>query len=334
MPPTTKKLLESLGGALMSVLVGVNIAGDALVHLFTEATGDATKVLLNTLLRSPDDHFNQGIHELLFIHSLHSDIVSTDSSHKIIHLFLFIKLRFIRFLIISSPLIILILLEVKVKVPPVVITLPSKTILIVFLIPITIITTITVSSAIKHSLLLFEEFSLPLGVRGSVIRFSSVSLCSCTLLAPVFDDFNLERCVPGMPTTLATDAEPTDALVIGYFATVFYSDILCCLIDFVAILAHACASLDLAYDQLASSADVAVSSLVLFLLVSLSGSISLLLVLSLLCHLSYYGFICLLIRISSGCIRLSSDCDGLIVCSGSINSLSVLLTMGTVRYYE
>jgi len=60
----------------------VNIAGDALVHLLTEATGDATKVLLDTLLRSPNDHIYDGVHELLFTHSLHSNIVSSDGPNK------------------------------------------------------------------------------------------------------------------------------------------------------------------------------------------------------------------------------------------------------------
>jgi hypothetical protein len=50
-------------------------------------------------------------------------------------------------------------------------------------------------------------------------------------------------------------------------------------------------------------------------------------------HFSYYGFICLLIRISSGCMCLSARSDGLIVCSGSINGLSMLLAMRHVKFY-
>lgn len=261
MPPTTKKLLESLGGALMSVLVGVHVAGDALVHLLTEPTGNAPKVLLYTLLISPDNHLDDVVHELLLGHrSLHPDVVTADGSEKGSHLFLFIKLRsFIRFLIISIPLIILIIA----------LLLPSKPIFIVLIISPHIISIIAATSAlsstIKHSLLLFEKLLLPLRLSRSVVRFSSVSLCSSTLLAPVFYYFDLEWCCPSMPTTLASDSEASDGLVIGDPTTVLYRNFLTSFVDFLTILAHPGASLGLAYDQSACFADLPFVSILLVL---------------------------------------------------------------------
>ena len=244
----------------MSVLVGVHIAGDALVHLLAEPAGDAPKVLLDTLLISPDNHLDDVVHEVLLGHRLHRDVVPTDGSEESCHLFLFIKLRpFIRFLIISIPLIILIIF----------LLLPIKPIFIVLGISphiiIIIAATSAVSSAVKHSLLLLEKLSLPLRFRCTVVRFSSVSLGPSTFLAPVFYNLNLEGCCPSMPTTLAGDFEAFDGLVIGNLATVLGGDFLASLVDFLTIVAHPGPSLGLAYDQSASLADLPFVSILLVL---------------------------------------------------------------------
>jgi len=261
MPPTTKKLLESLGGALMSVLVGVHIAGDALVHLLAEPAGDAPEVLLDTLLISPNNHLDDVVHEVLLGHRLHRDVVAADGSEENCHLFLFIKLcSFIRFLIISIPLIILIIF-LLLPIKPIFIVLGIRPHIIIIIIA----ATSAVSSAVKHSLLLFEKLSLPLRLRRTVIRFSSVSLCSSTFLAPVFNNLNLEGCCPSMPTALAGDAEAFDCLVIGNLATVLGGDFLTSLVDFLTIVAHPGAPLGLAYDQFASLADLPFVSILLFL---------------------------------------------------------------------
>lgn len=336
MPPTTKKLLESLSGALMSVLVGVDIASNTLVHLLSESARDLPEELLNTLLRCSDDHINHRLHKILVIHSLHSNIVSANSSNKSSHLFLFIKLffSFIRFLIISCPLIILIFFEIKVK--PILPISPSKIVLIVLLlIPITIIigaATITaVSSTIKHSLLLLIHLSLPLGIRGSMIRFSSVSLCSRTFFTPVFDNLHLKRCVPCVPTSLACDSEAFCDLVKGDFSTIFNGYVLSTLVDFVTIVAHPGASLNLVYDQSACSACLSFSALIIVLLVSLSLSLIVFcLIFLVLCHLFYFGFICLFIRISTGSILILGGC---LISDGNNISVSFAIIIYILMVY-
>lgn len=303
MPPTTKKLLESLGGALMSVLVGVHIAGDALVHLLAESTWDAPEVLVDTLLISPNNHLDDVVHELLIGHSgLHPDEVPTDGSEEGCHLFLFIKLHpFIRFLIISIPLIILIII----------LLLPIKPIFIVLIISphiIIIAATSAVSSTVKHSLLLLEKFSLPLCLSRPVVRFSSVSLSSCTFLAPVFYNFNLEGCCPSMPTTLAGNSEAFHGLVIGNLATVLYGDFLTGLVDFLTIVAHPGASLGLAYDQSACLAGLPFVSILLILPLFVplpSGLLGHLLLLPLV--VEPLVNLCLFVRICGACVRSSSS---------------------------
>ena len=314
MPPTTKKLLESLGGALMSVLVGVHIAGDALVHLFAETTGDAPEVLLDTLLISPNNHLDDVVHEFLLSHSsLHPDEIPTDGSEEGCHLFLFIKLRpFIRFLIISIPIIILIIT----------LLLPIKPIFIVLIISphiIIIAATSAVSSTVKHSLLLLEKLSLPLRLSRPVVRFSSVSLSPSTLLAPVFYKFNLEGCCPSMPTTLAGNSEAFDGLVIGNLATVLDGNFLTSFVDFLTIVAHPGASLGLAYDQSACLADLPFVSimLVLPLFVPLpSGLLGHLLLPHLVDDLLVN--LCLFVRICGARVRSSSG-------SGSNACLAIVL---------
>lgn len=314
MPPTTKKLLESLGGALMSVLVGVNHAGDPLVHLLTESTGDPTEVLLHTLLGSPDNHLNDSIHGCLLIHSLEGDVIPSDSTEKGSHLLIFIEFFlpcFIRLLIISSPPIILILLVVII-----IIRVASKTVVVLVFIKLILLLffggftrTTTVSSTIKHSLLLLVHFTLPLGLRGPMESFSSVSLCPCTAFAPVFYDFRLEGCCPSVHTTLAGDAESANALVVGDFATSLNGDLLSSLVDLLAVLAHPSAPLGLADDQLACAADLSVG-LVLLLFVSFALSLG----------LSGLGVRGCFARSLAFFVRICRACS---ICSGGISIASI-----------
>jgi len=270
MPPTTKKLLESLSGSLVSVLVWVNIASNALVHLLTESAGYSSKVLLDSLLRNSNNQFHNHLHKLCFIlNSLDSHNLSSHGLNKLVHIFSFIEcflfsLLLPIFLISSRSLIILSFF--------IDIILFISSLLLLLTIIIIITTAITISSTIKHSLLLLKQLLLPLRLSSSMIGFSRISLSSSALITPEFNLFNLEGRDPSVPTIFAGQFKATGLLVIGYGASVFKSNVFGCFIDFVTIIAHASLLLGFLNNQHASNANFSV--FLLTFLFSLSSSLS------------------------------------------------------------